>query len=191
MPTLGYKNQQTKKFHIAQVEAVWCWAASVEMALLVHDIRFPKEEIAAICHGRDTLGKPLIRPGSVENVSQFLNSGYFNYDGYHYIISARHYEGLPPASVVKTCVHNKPERPVLFWFQPEGQQLGHLIVCTGVEVDNSQAGNIDMFHVLDPANPNIIGYNCSEICNTIKHTWTVTDVKRSPYQARSQMQHQR
>jgi len=183
MPTLGYSNAHVRRFHVDQVESVWCWAASVEMALRVHGIIYAKEAIAAACHGVDADGRPIVKPGSVDDVHRFLNTGYFNVDGHHYVIRSRHYEGLPAARAIKTCVHEQG-RPVLFWFQREGQDLGHVIVCTGVEVDAIPNGNVDLFHVMDPGDSRIIGYTCAEICNSIRHTWTVTDVRISPQPVR-------
>lgn len=146
------------------------------MALLVHGIVFTKEDIACACHGDDETGRPVVRPGSVDDVDRLLNTGYFNTDGHHYVIRSRHFEGLPPAHMVKTCVQT---RPVLFWFQREGQSLGHVIVCTGVEIDETPLGNVEQFHVMDPADERITKYTSAEICNAIRHTWIVTDVKVS------------
>jgi hypothetical protein len=170
---IGFNNAATNRFHVKQENPVWCWAASIQIALNCLEINFTKQQIALAVHGRDKNGRIIEKPGKANEIDAFLSAQYLNPNSYHYKMTSLRYDGLPSPWILENVLKL---RPVVMWKRGRNNSLGHVFVCTGITVDNSI---ITSFHVLDPSDIDLIEYTGGDLYNVVQHTWVITDVKVS------------
>lgn len=170
---IGYGQLMTSVFHKTQRSPVWCWAATLEMVLRIHGLPIDMEKIAEKAHGRSVDGRIAEKPGTISDVNGFLNREYLDPDGYHYIVKAVRFIGIPPLTDLKFSLN---KHPVIMWRQPQGYPIGHLFLCTGVSVNGP---GIESFHVLDPADKNIMSYKIQEMRYQVRHSWVIRSFLKS------------
>jgi len=103
---------------------VWCWAATIEMALRSQGVSWTQQDIV-----NRVKGFPKNETATAGEMTAFLNSWNFDYDGRPWRSQARHYTGVLPANVLINEVNN--QRPVIVTYRI-GPGSEHAVVVYGV-----------------------------------------------------------
>lgn len=126
--TVGIPTDQVEGSFEFQKTPVWCWAATIQMALNYYGFDVTQEQIV-----KNTFGT--VRP-STANWMQMTNNMNFvgtSQGGDTMMVSASVFVGSPSAEVIIN--HLKNEKPVIMAFRNQRTFAGHAVLITGVDYD--------------------------------------------------------
>jgi hypothetical protein len=136
-----------------QKTPVWCWAASIQLALNYHGFNISQPEIV-----KNTYGAEVAKTGNMLQISNNLNFVYKSVNK-RLLVSAALVPvnnapntgnpwGITPESIVN---HLRKGRPIVLAYQASPQR-GHAVVLTGVEYNINSSNRIELisFTVRDP-----------------------------------------
>jgi hypothetical protein len=148
---------------------VWCWAATIQMALNYYGFDITQAEIVT-----RTFGAAIPVGGNWIQMTNNLNYIGTTPNGKRMLVSATVYMGSPSAEAIIN--HLKEKKPIIMSFNNPNTFMGHAILVTGVEYHflGSRA-IIDKVVIRDP-----FPYNQIHIVNkgklTIPNTITPTNI---------------
>lgn len=133
---------------------VWCWAATIQMALNYYGFNITQNEIVT-----RTFGASVPSTGNWIQMTNNLNYLGNTANGERVLVSATVYAGSPSSEAIIN--HLKQNKPIIMAFHNNATFTGHAILITGV--DYHYAGNravIDRVTIRDP-----FPYNPQHIAN--------------------------
>lgn len=124
--TAGLDSTKVDNSFDFQNSPVWCWAATIQMALRYYGFDITQPEIV-----QRTFGAVIPTTGSWVQMTQNLNYLGKTSNGKDILVSATVYFGSPSAEAIIN--HLKQKKPVIMAFSNPATFSGHAILVTAVE----------------------------------------------------------
>lgn len=124
--TVGLDSDKVNKAFEFQKDPVWCWAATIEMALNYYGFNITQEKIV-----ERTFGAAFSTTGNWMQMTNNLNYLGATPDGKRVLVSATVYMGSPSNEAIVN--HLRQKKPIIFAFNNPNTFSGHAILITGVE----------------------------------------------------------
>lgn len=140
----GIKSSDVDKHFQFQKTPVWCWAATIQMALNHYGFNVSQADIV-----QRTFGAEIHTTGNWLQMTNNLNYLGKSADNKDILVSATVYAGSPSAESIIN--HLKQNKPIIMAFQNPGTFSGHAVLITAVKYKfiNNKAV-ISSFIVRDP-----------------------------------------
>jgi Peptidase_C39 like family len=152
--TVGLDSLQVDKSFKFQETPVWCWAATIQMALNYYGFNISQPDIV-----EKTFGAAISSTGNWMQMTNNLNFVGKSTNGKTIMVSATVYMGSPSSEAVIN--HLKQKKPVIMAFNNPQTFTGHAVLITGV--DYKVVGNratIEKLMIRDP-----FPYNEAHVAN--------------------------
>ncbi|MCE5180715.1 MAG: C39 family peptidase [Betaproteobacteria bacterium] len=124
--TVGLDSGKVDKAFDFQKDPVWCWAATIEMALNYYGFNITQKKIV-----ERTFGAAVSSTGNWMQMTNNLNYLGTTADGKKVLVSATVYMGAPSNEAIVN--HLRQQKPIILAFNNPNTFSGHAILVTGVE----------------------------------------------------------
>lgn len=150
-----------------QSTPVWCWAATIEMALKSQGVNWTQHDIV-----NRVKGFPKNETATAGEMTAFLNSWNFDYDGSPWRSQARHYSGVLPANVLIREVSR--QRPVIVTYRT-GPVSEHAVVVYGVLKPPNK--KIHTIYYFDPYTGQKGALPPEQFAKSVTNSWAIKVLK--------------
>ncbi len=158
--TVGLDDLTVDKSFRFQDTPVWCWAATIQMALNYYGFNITQPEIVS-----RTFGAVIPAPGTWLQMTNNLNFLGTSTNGKQILVSATVYMGSPSSEAIIN--HLKQKKPIIMAYNSPSTFTGHAILIT--EVDYYFVGNKAIINTLSIRDP--FRYSDQHVANGGKITY--------------------
>ncbi|VVQ10808.1 C39 family peptidase [Pseudomonas fluorescens] len=158
--TVGLDTLKVDESFKFQQDPVWCWAATIQMALNYYGFNVTQADIVS-----KTFGAAVSSTGNWIQMTNNLNYLGVSTNGKKILVSATVYSGSPSSEAIINHLKNK--KPIIMAFNNPSTFTGHAILITGVDYHFSgKNAVIDKLIIRDP-----FPYNAMHVSNGGKITY--------------------